>query len=186
MLSFLGVPHVRPQPAIMRPASRDLPPFFSPPFPPEGEPAVLRRLVGWGRGHAHLEGKKRGKEKRKINRSTERFTKPPLHKLLPVARGTSFVCLPASSTARPKKRGKVKETNGSAKVNTESRIQLSTRKRGVFMTEKQTRKITTSGKYSKAIILPREFLKKLNWRENQNLEIELDEKKKVIVIRDAS
>lgn len=54
------------------------------------------------------------------------------------------------------------------------------------MTEKQIRKITTSGKYSKAIILPREFLKKLNWRENQNLEIELGEVKKQIVIRDAS
>ena len=46
------------------------------------------------------------------------------------------------------------------------------------MTEKQIRKITTSGKYSKAIILPREFLKKLNWIENQNLEVELDEKSK--------
>lgn len=54
------------------------------------------------------------------------------------------------------------------------------------MSEVETRKITTSGKYSKAIILPREFLKKLNWRENQNLEIELDEKKKEMVIRDAS
>lgn len=53
------------------------------------------------------------------------------------------------------------------------------------MVEKQIRKITTSGKYSKAIILPREFLKKLNWRENQNLEIKLDEVKKQIVIRDA-
>ena len=53
------------------------------------------------------------------------------------------------------------------------------------MTEKQIRKITTSGKYSKAIILPREFLKKLNWRENQNLEIELDEKNQRLVIKDA-
>lgn len=53
------------------------------------------------------------------------------------------------------------------------------------MVEKQIRKITTSGKYSKAIIIPREFLKKLNWRENQNLEITLDEVKKQIVIRDA-
>lgn len=54
-----------------------------------------------------------------------------------------------------------------------------------LMVEKQIRKITTSGKYSKAIVIPRDFLKKLSWRENQNLEIELDEKKEQIIIRDA-
>jgi len=53
------------------------------------------------------------------------------------------------------------------------------------MSEKKIRKITTSGKYSKALVLPREFLRKLNWRENQNLEVELDEKKKQLIIRDA-
>lgn len=51
--------------------------------------------------------------------------------------------------------------------------------------EKVTHKITTSGKYSKAIILPREFLRKLNWREDQNLELTLDEKNKRIIIKDA-
>lgn len=52
------------------------------------------------------------------------------------------------------------------------------------MSETQTRKITTSGKYSKALILPREFLKKLSWRENQNLEIELDEKNRRLIVKD--
>ena len=47
------------------------------------------------------------------------------------------------------------------------------------------RKITSSGKYSKVITIPREFLKALNWRQNQNLEFELDEKGKKIIIRDA-
>ena len=47
------------------------------------------------------------------------------------------------------------------------------------------RKISTSGKYSKVINLPREFLKKLGWREDQNLEIELDEKNKRLIIKDA-
>jgi len=47
------------------------------------------------------------------------------------------------------------------------------------------RKITSSGKYSKVIVIPREFLRALNWRQNQNLEFELDEKGKKIIIRDA-
>jgi bifunctional DNA-binding transcriptional regulator/antitoxin component of YhaV-PrlF toxin-antitoxin module len=47
------------------------------------------------------------------------------------------------------------------------------------------RKITSSGKYSKVITIPREFLKALDWRQNQNLEFELDEKGKKIVISDA-
>jgi len=47
------------------------------------------------------------------------------------------------------------------------------------------RKITSSGKYSKVITIPREFLKALGWRQNQNLEFELDEKGKKIIIRDA-
>ena len=46
-------------------------------------------------------------------------------------------------------------------------------------------KITTSGRYSKAIILPRNFLRILNWREDQNLEITLDEKRKQLIIKDA-
>ena len=50
---------------------------------------------------------------------------------------------------------------------------------------KATRKITSSGKYSKVITIPREFLKALCWRQNQNLEFELDEREKKIIIRDA-
>jgi len=50
---------------------------------------------------------------------------------------------------------------------------------------KKNRKISTSGKYSKVINLPREFLKKLRWRENQLLSLELDEKNKRIIIKDA-
>ncbi len=50
---------------------------------------------------------------------------------------------------------------------------------------KTIRKITSSGKYSKVITIPREFLRALNWRQNQNLEFELDERGKKIIIRDA-
>jgi bifunctional DNA-binding transcriptional regulator/antitoxin component of YhaV-PrlF toxin-antitoxin module len=50
---------------------------------------------------------------------------------------------------------------------------------------KTIRKITSSGKYSKVITIPREFLKALSWRQNQNLEFELDEKGKRVIIRDA-
>ena len=50
---------------------------------------------------------------------------------------------------------------------------------------KITRKITSSGKYSKVITIPREFLKALGWRQNQNLEFELDEKGKRVIIQDA-
>jgi bifunctional DNA-binding transcriptional regulator/antitoxin component of YhaV-PrlF toxin-antitoxin module len=47
------------------------------------------------------------------------------------------------------------------------------------------RKITSSGKYSKVITIPREFLKALGWRQNQNLEFELDEAGKKNNFRDA-
>ena len=50
---------------------------------------------------------------------------------------------------------------------------------------KLIRKITSSGKYSKVITIPREFLKALSWRQNQNLELELDERGKMVIIRDA-
>jgi bifunctional DNA-binding transcriptional regulator/antitoxin component of YhaV-PrlF toxin-antitoxin module len=50
---------------------------------------------------------------------------------------------------------------------------------------KIVRKITSSGKYSKVVTIPREFLKALNWRQNQNLEFELDEKDKRIIIKDS-
>ena len=53
------------------------------------------------------------------------------------------------------------------------------------MIRKAVHKITTSGKYSKAIILPRDFLRILNWREGQNVEITLDEKNKQLIIKDA-
>jgi len=55
----------------------------------------------------------------------------------------------------------------------------------ISMLNKKIRKLTASGKYSKFLNLPREFLKKLGWRENQNLEIELDEKNKRLVIKDS-
>ena len=50
---------------------------------------------------------------------------------------------------------------------------------------KLIRKITSSGKYSKVIVIPREFLKVLSWRQNQNLELELDERGKKIIVRDS-
>jgi bifunctional DNA-binding transcriptional regulator/antitoxin component of YhaV-PrlF toxin-antitoxin module len=50
---------------------------------------------------------------------------------------------------------------------------------------KITRKISTSGKYSKVINIPREYLKELGWKENQLLELELDIKGKQIIIKDA-
>ncbi len=51
---------------------------------------------------------------------------------------------------------------------------------------KTIRKITSSGKYSKVITIPREFLKALGWRQNQNLEFELDEKGKRVIIKDSN
>jgi len=53
------------------------------------------------------------------------------------------------------------------------------------MNPKLIRKISTSGKYSKVINLPRKFLKNLKWRENQNLSVELDEKRQRIILKDA-
>ena len=50
---------------------------------------------------------------------------------------------------------------------------------------KVIRKLSTSGKYSKALNLPREFLKILKWRQNQNLTVELDKKNKRLIIKDA-
>jgi len=50
---------------------------------------------------------------------------------------------------------------------------------------KVTRKISTSGKYSKVIILPKEYLRELGWRENQLLELQIDTKGKRIIVKDA-
>ena len=50
---------------------------------------------------------------------------------------------------------------------------------------KLIRKLTSTGKYSKVLVIPRGFLKSLHWRQDQNLELELDEKGKRIIIRDA-
>ena len=47
------------------------------------------------------------------------------------------------------------------------------------------RKLSFSGKYSKALNLPREFLKLLGWRQNQNLSVELNKSKKQLIIKDA-
>ena len=53
------------------------------------------------------------------------------------------------------------------------------------MNHKATRKISTSGKYSKVINLPRKFLRTLKWRQNQNLSVELDKKNQRLIIKDA-
>lgn len=51
--------------------------------------------------------------------------------------------------------------------------------------KKTTRKLSTSGLYSKVLVLPRKFLRALRWREDQKLEVTLDEKRKRIIIKDA-
>jgi len=53
------------------------------------------------------------------------------------------------------------------------------------MAARVVRKLSTSGKYSKALNLPREFLKLLGWRQNQNLSVELDKPNKRLVVKDA-
>ena len=53
------------------------------------------------------------------------------------------------------------------------------------MAARVTRKLSFSGKYSKALNLPREFLKLLGWRQNQNLSVELDKPNKRLVVKDA-
>ena len=54
-----------------------------------------------------------------------------------------------------------------------------------LMATRVVRKLSTSGKYSKALNLPREFLKLLGWRQNQNLSVELNKTKKQLIIKDA-
>lgn len=51
--------------------------------------------------------------------------------------------------------------------------------------EQAIRKLTTSGLYSKVLVLPRKFLRALRWREDQKLEVTLDEEKKQMIIKDA-
>lgn len=46
------------------------------------------------------------------------------------------------------------------------------------------RKIYKTGKYSRGIVIPKEVLKKLRWRDNQRLEITPDFKSKSVVIKD--
>lgn len=53
------------------------------------------------------------------------------------------------------------------------------------MAEKAKRKILQLGKYSKVIVIPREFLKELKWKENQMLELSLDKKNKRVIVKDA-
>ena len=55
----------------------------------------------------------------------------------------------------------------------------------IIPVEKTTRKISSSGGYSRVISLPRSFLAKLGWRGKQNLEITMDEKKKRLIIADS-
>lgn len=51
--------------------------------------------------------------------------------------------------------------------------------------EKVIRKLSTSGLYSKVLVLPRKFLRALRWREDQKLEVTLDEKGKRLIVKDA-
>jgi len=53
------------------------------------------------------------------------------------------------------------------------------------MAQKAKRKILQLGKYSRVIVIPREFLKELKWKENQMLELSLDKKNKRVLIKDA-
>ena len=55
----------------------------------------------------------------------------------------------------------------------------------LLMADQVIRKLSFSGKYSKALNLPREFLKLLGWRQNQNLSVELDKSKKRLIVKDA-
>lgn len=49
---------------------------------------------------------------------------------------------------------------------------------------KTIRKIRRVAKYSYAIVLPKEWVKSLKWRERQKLNLILDRKKKNILIKD--
>lgn len=49
---------------------------------------------------------------------------------------------------------------------------------------KRVRKLTKVGGYSYAITLPREIVKKFHWQEHQKLQLEIDEKKEKILIKD--
>lgn len=51
--------------------------------------------------------------------------------------------------------------------------------------EKTTRKLSGSGLYTKVLAIPRQFLRRLKWREDQKLEITLDKPKKRLIIKDA-
>jgi bifunctional DNA-binding transcriptional regulator/antitoxin component of YhaV-PrlF toxin-antitoxin module len=46
------------------------------------------------------------------------------------------------------------------------------------------RKITQSGRYSKVLNLPKDFLKSLNWKEKQKVIITLDDKKGRLIVED--
>jgi len=52
--------------------------------------------------------------------------------------------------------------------------------------EKFTRKLQRVSTHSYAIIIPKEIIKKLKWQERQKLDIEFDEKKSKISIKDWS
>jgi len=53
------------------------------------------------------------------------------------------------------------------------------------MAQKAKRKILQLGKYSKVIVIPRDFLRDLKWKENQMLKPALDKKNKRIIVKDA-
>lgn len=50
--------------------------------------------------------------------------------------------------------------------------------------DESIRKLTKIGKESYAVTLPVGIVRKFNWREKQKLQIEVDDKKKTITIKD--
>ena len=50
--------------------------------------------------------------------------------------------------------------------------------------DRNIRKITTSGGESYSITLPIEYVRKLKWQKKQRVVVEIDEKKKQLVIKD--
>jgi len=50
--------------------------------------------------------------------------------------------------------------------------------------DESIRKLTKIGKGSYAVTLPISIIRKFNWREKQKLQLEIDEKKQEVKIRD--
>ena len=52
------------------------------------------------------------------------------------------------------------------------------------MKEKYTRKLQRIGKYSYALVIPKEIIDKLGWRERQKIDLEFDFAKKQGILKD--